>query len=917
MRNTRWLIAAAVAVATFGMGVLASTPVTSSIEPSSGSIDRDVPVVLTGHDFEPGMGIALLAGGGHRSMHLSTPGVVSIAVAGEHAFAATYTSLLTFDVSTPAAPHLVGALPIGGWPGYLRAADQRVFAAVSGTGGYARIRIFDSRDPLLPIQVGEIPADVPWAQFGYADGYLYLPRARYGFDVVDVRDAAHPLTVARYRDPGFRVEAIEVIGPLAYAAGTMSTSDGAAYPIVQILDVSSPANPRLRAVGDLPGTIGRFAPTTVGVLLTNSKGLAAINYQGTFLANVRMVRQGGSVPSFITTNGNCAAYFNGVIEMLDVTDPFSPVVRGRFPVAQQFAQYGSPLAFLGGFAYWGLDSGLSVYDACEPFAASPLHERSHRWGLKDVAFSDDRVHFIDDLGQLHVTGLDDPSNPQGFGVTNDLPLADRVAVSADLAFVGGQTWSWYDRGVLSVVDESVIGVMPVIGSTSLVGPPAAIDAEGDRVFVGGWSELWGGSLEVVDVSRPAEPWVAGRLEGLARPWTITAAEGALYYFSDWTLTIVDASDPDRPAIAGTHTGFGWPTDSARAGHLLFVTEMVPWTYDRGTLKVLDISLPLAPAIVAEVPIEGLPLGIDADDARVVVTTESAGVLVYDLALGLPPRLVQSIADSGRWVGLFDGFVSVHRGGTWTNYQLNPPLEGSCSTSGECAQSIIPAGVARGLYDVSTTCPHGHASRFRDAYRACTPYELTSHLEALVEQGPPLRWQLTVEGEDQFFAPGASRTAHLLLPALPESLETRYATNGQPNLYRIELQLTQSMDAGVVRLIGDDRALLDGLWAEIRTAGGIALTALDSHRYGDFKLSTSEQGGLLNGRPSFRYSFTFYGTRLDSAYAGGPGADLLFSVTGADDILCTTDAPTRYSDGLREACEEWGASHSGLLPGCLW
>jgi hypothetical protein len=43
------------------------------------------------------------------------------------------------------------------------------------------------------------------------------------------------------------------------------------------------------------------------------------------------------------------------------------------------------------------------------------------------------------------------------------------------------------------------------------------------------------------------------------------------------LTMIDVSDPARPAVAGTLPGFGWPTDNARAGDLLFVTEMTPFT----------------------------------------------------------------------------------------------------------------------------------------------------------------------------------------------------------------------------------------------------------------------------------------------------------------------------------------------------
>ncbi len=744
MRITRLLVTAVVVTGlSTGWGVLATTPVTTAIQPSSGLVDTETPVALTGYDFLPGMRLALVAGGGHEVRHVPLSSVASIALAGPFAFVATYPSLVTMSISRPGYPEVVGSIPIGGWPGTLRAADQRLFAGVYDAGGYARLRIFDAVDPLLPVLIGDLAFDAPATQFGYAAGYLYLPRALRGFDVVDVRNAAAPVTVARSREAGFRVTAIEVVGKRAFVAGSLSNIDGATYPIVEIFDVSVPSAPRLLASADLPGTVGRMAPAADGVLLSHSQGLLAVAYDGTYLARTKAIRQGGSSPSFVTTNGTCAAWFHGVVEMLDITDPFAPVVRGRFPVTPDVSPYGSPLAFKDGYAYWGLNSGFEVYDACDPYSTSPVHERSHRWGLKDIAFSADRVHFLDDLGQLHVTEVLDPAAPRGVGVTQGIAFGDRVSVSGGLAFVAGQTWSWYDRGVLSIVDESVPTLMPVIGSIGLVGPPAAIDTVGPWAYVGGWSELWGGSLEIVDASRPREPLAAGRIEGLARPWTITAGDSALYYFSDWLLTLIDVRDPARPAVAGTVPGFGWPTDSVRVGNLLFVTEIVPWTYDSGRLKVLDISSPFSPAVISELPISGYPLGVDASESRVVVSTDREGVLVFRLDLGMPPRMTQSLADTGSWVGLFDGFASVHRAGTWTLYPLNEPVENTSTSSDTCGDSIIPAGIQRGLYDVMTTCPHGHAFRFRDAYRACERHKLSAGLETFPTQGKPLPWRLAL------------------------------------------------------------------------------------------------------------------------------------------------------------------------------
>ncbi len=887
--------AAAVVLLTAGWPTLATTPVPTSIQPATGLVDAETPLALTGYDFVPGMRLALVAGGGHELAHLPLSSVGGIALAGGFAYVATDAGLVALDISRPGSPVVAGSAPLGGAPGYLRAADGLVLAGVIDGGGPARLLVFEAVDPARPVPVAELAVDAAAAQFGYAAGYLYLPSAASGFDVVDLRNPAAPATIARYREPGLRVEAIEVVGGRAFVAGAFTVPDVGVYPLVEVFDVSDPRVPQLVASADLPGTAGRLAPIADGVLVSHSHGLFLVTCDDELRVRRQAVRQGGSTPSFVTTNGTSAAWFHGVVEVLDITDPLAPVVRGRFPVTPDEPASGNPIALRDGYTYWGLGSGLEVYDACDPYAAAPVHERAHRWGLKDVAFSADRVHFLDDAGQLHVTEVVDPAAPRALGSTLDLAFGDLVALDGDLAYVAGRTWSWYDRGVLSIVDESVPAQMPVVGTLSLAGPPAAIDADGPRVYLGGWSEIWGGSLEIVDATRPREPLAAGRIEGLPRPGTITAAGGALYYFSDGMLTVLDVSDPARPAIAATVPGLGWPTDSARAGSLLFVTEITPFAYEAGSLKVFDIASPFAPSLVAEVPIDGFPLSVHANDTRLAVGTDRAGVLIFQLELGLPPRLTETLADTGAWIGLLDRFASVHRSGTWTIYPINPPVESTSSSSGTCGASTIPAGVARGLYDVVTTCPHGHAFRMRDAYRACLRHQLTATLEALPPPVPPTRWRLEVGGDEHFFGRPKSHAARLLLPPLPASLERRYALGGVPGTLSIALSLAPGAGAGVVHLVGSDRAALDALWETMKASGGIALRAIDDRHYGDFQLAVTDGGFVgIDGKAQFQYAYTFENGVLAAASAHGPGVDLVFEATGTDDIRCLTPASARYS-----------------------
>ena len=105
MKVSRLLVTAVlVTVLSAGWGVLATTPVTTAIQPATGLVDTETPVALTGHDFEPGMRLALVAGGGHEVRRMPLSSVASIALAGQFAFVATYPSLVTMNLSRPDDP---------------------------------------------------------------------------------------------------------------------------------------------------------------------------------------------------------------------------------------------------------------------------------------------------------------------------------------------------------------------------------------------------------------------------------------------------------------------------------------------------------------------------------------------------------------------------------------------------------------------------------------------------------------------------------------------------------------------------------------------------------------------------------------------------------------------------------------------
>jgi hypothetical protein len=151
--------------------------------------------------------------------------------------------------------------------------------------------------------------------------------------------------------------------------------------------------------------------------------------------------------------------------------------------------------------------------------------------------------------------------------------------------------------------------------------------------------------------------------------------------------------------------------------------------------VLDISSPYSPVVIAEVPISGFPLSVSANGTRVAVSSDREGVPVFQRDLGMPPRMTETLADTGEWVSLLDGFASVHRLGTWT------------------------------------ICPHGHSFRLRDAFRACLRHGFSAALET--KYGTLGRPRATVDVLD--IAPGFESGVVTLLGDDRAALDKLWAT----------------------------------------------------------------------------------------------------------------------------------------------
>lgn len=191
-----------------------------------------------------------------------------------------------------------------------------------------------------------------------------------------------------------------------------------------------------------------------------------------------------------------------------------------------------------------------------------------------------------------------------------------IAATNGFAYIA--TWA----GELKIVDVRN-QEQPVLASTYLATDPAAPGPVGPIAAAGNFVYLWEGSfdddeLHVIDVSDPVNPQRVGGMTftgGSARQLVVSG--NFVYVAKGGSLEVVDVSNPSAPVLAGS-VPFG--------AERVAVQGTTAYIAGLETLRVVDLGNPAAPVVLGSVP-EGSTLGITA-----------AGNHVYSLGLeGPPPR----------------------------------------------------------------------------------------------------------------------------------------------------------------------------------------------------------------------------------------------------------------------------------------
>jgi hypothetical protein len=256
----------------------------------------------------------------------------------------------------------------------------------------------------------------------------------------------------------------------------------------------------------------------------------------------------------------------GRLEIIDISNPSNPVFVGRYDLL-----YSRGLLFV---------SGDYVY-------------------VTDAYTFDIDVYFA-----VNIINISDPTNPTGVGVYRDFnSWINGLWVLGSYVY---STWyiqmPWYEFRLIDVSDPA----NPTYGGGINIGQAATLFILGNYAYIGGID-----SLCVYDISGQSTPSRVGGMPGWA--WGIFASGNYAYVAGD-SLQIINISNPLAPALAGHY-------HASRFYGAIFVSESYAYISNNDSLLILNVSDPPNPIFAGSYPV--LPADIYVSGNYIYVTDGSS------------------------------------------------------------------------------------------------------------------------------------------------------------------------------------------------------------------------------------------------------------------------------------------------------
>lgn len=490
----------------------------------------------------PAVGDPVLVGSATESM----PSAGALAIDDSVAAAGGVDGRVTLWPVADAMPEPLAVLATPGMVLDLALQDGRLFVANANAG----LQSYDVSDPAAPSLVGGVPLGS--TEGGYrilvpAGDVLYALRERGRYDLqrdVTTIDISGVPTVAGHVTLQTRFSSYwPTTATMAANGDTLFVGDEPPQ-----LALAPPTTSRRTMVLGLQDPL---APTRLGWIRVaeSAKDIAA---DGTSLVHVSTISGNPSID--VVPVARALELMSEVPGVTDVRAVASAgellyVVDSTFGLRILEADGVTPPTQLGGIAVkspYGVlvhedvamvrgSGGVAVVDVADP--GHPTLRGTLSSTGQDVEFSHDRA-YVAGFKVVDIVDLDHDGGPTRVGRIDESESVFGLAVQEDILFVA--TFKYLATYSLVQPDAPVL-------LARMTGVDArSVAVRGDRAYV----TQTGGRLTIVDVADPAKPAVLGKIGGISGGSTIASAidgDRLIVTHGD-EATVIDVSEPDLPAV---------------------------------------------------------------------------------------------------------------------------------------------------------------------------------------------------------------------------------------------------------------------------------------------------------------------------------------------------------------------------------
>jgi hypothetical protein len=265
------------------------------------------------------------------------------------------------------------------------------------------------------------------------------------------------VTLAGTYDTSGNARGLQIVGNYAYIADEASG--------LQIIDISNPNNPILKATYDTPG----------------------------FAIDVQIV-------------GNYAYLTDDAsgLKILDISDPTNPVLKGSYDTAGQAFN----VQIVGNYAYVSdFSQGLSIIDISNPNNPTLKGTYDTPGNTRGIQVVGNYAYLADESSGLQIIDISNPSNPVLIATYDTPGLANNLRIVGNYAYLTDETSG------LSIIDISN-PINPILkGTYDTSGIAIGIEIVGNYAYIADYNQ----GLSIIDISDPNNPILKGTYDtpGLA------------------------------------------------------------------------------------------------------------------------------------------------------------------------------------------------------------------------------------------------------------------------------------------------------------------------------------------------------------------------------------------------------------------